>query len=203
MSKKFETWRKPSIYDMKFELIARPMIYQSAINEDIGYVRWSHTLRVKKIAKELAKFETDIIDIRKIETMAVIHDMFKYVENEEDDHGAKAADYLSLCLTGFEHDEKEKEEWDLVLEALKLHSSKDVETSNPYLKILIDADILDKVSLQYVVNYHKNFRADEPIMDCFEKFIAKVNSHKGLTRCYNSFKDISIEKTMRNILNCK
>ena len=103
----------------------------------------------------------------------------------EDDHGKKASLFLKMWLSAFGL-EKDKE-WKLVLDAITNHSDKvNAEKSrNNYYKVLADADVLDKVTIDYVMSAHKLFYNNYELNNIRNKFINKVIQYKGCTTLYN------------------
>lgn len=193
--------QKESIYEINFKPIVKSQIMNTAISKDIGQLRWSHTMRVTKLAMKLAEYMTESvnnirIDPRKVRIMCVLHDMYKYVEHDKDSHGPSVAKYLSSILDAFEMNDTELTEWTHVLNALHDHSLKNIEelkSSNPYLALLQDADVLDKLSLGWIWYTNKLFCGDELVEVTAEYYKSKVDKYTGATPGYKYLYDKAVE----------
>ena len=182
--------QRTTIYDINFKPIVKAHIMNTAVTRDIGQLRWAHTLRVTKLATKLAEYIPDKVDIRKVKMMCILHDMYKYIEYDEDCHGYMVSKYLDDILRAFvnEMDENEKKGWCEVSNALALHSDKDSEEArecNPYLALLQDADVLDKLSIGWIWQTNRIFASDEPVEVTANYYKDKVDQYVGGTPGYH------------------
>ena len=197
-NKSVKEYRSKNIYDIDFEQIMTATISASADKTDVAKFRISHCKRVADLAVKLAKKCGNGIDLRKVYIMGIIHDMFKYVDTGR--HGKLAADYLEkfylepfLGFNRYKKLSKEKNDhksWYQVLGALTVHSEKETmnlrtakgeTTSNIYMRILMDADVLDKLTEDYIRSYQDTFEPERSITDIINHHLNKVNKYSGVS----------------------
>lgn len=179
------------IHEIDFHRIMVGMIKATATTPKIAKFRINHIDRVKTLAMQLMVQEPNV-EPEKVEIMVLIHDMYKYTESFE--HGKAAAmslkeqfikPYLKRSEAWMTKKRyiREKEEWSKVYEALILHSEKAISPEkckkNPYLRIILDADILDKLTVGYIEGFWELFfepSTDEPdnILPVIKKYVERV-----------------------------
>jgi len=108
----------------------------------LGLHGWPHVKRVQRLCVRLSKGLRGV-DSEVVEVSALLHDVGKYVEKENNavDHGRASAEMAEEFLHSMEFDaEKAKE----VCHAIRVHTHGE-EPRSMEAKVLHDADMLDKM----------------------------------------------------------
>jgi len=108
----------------------------------LGLYGWSHVERVQRLCIQLAK-AAEGADVEILETSALLHDVGKYVEKENNalDHGRISAEMAEKFLRSTEFDVGKVE---AVCHAIRVHTHGE-EPQSVEAKLLHDADMLDKM----------------------------------------------------------
>lgn len=186
-----------SIYDVNFRMMAHAMITATANHQAISSFRIAHSERVKGLATTLANRSDMKVDSVKLGIICDIHDMYEYVTTEK--HGKLAAKFLQTFVDEYYPQlSGDKVEWLKAVEAVKLHSHKGVSTSNPYLMLLQDADVLDKISIGYIEAWYNTFQAND-IKEVVNVMVEKVRRYEGRTPAYSEIRqELSDKLTQYN-----
>lgn len=161
----------------------------------------------KKYNKENQLSKSDFKQIEKIVKlnanrsilfMGIIHDLYKMYESDKKSHGELAADWFtSYCKT---NKYKMKGVMKDIRDAVKHHSNKDKKTKNIYYKILCDADVLSKYSVENA--YEKSILLDMNLEDALKNsmnIIEKEKKYKGKTPFFNYLRDVNKRKVIEQI----
>ena len=177
-----------SIYDVNFEAIASTMIMATANHDGIARFRIAHCSRVKTLALKLVERSNLSIDQKKVAIMCDLHDMYEYVTTQK--HGKMAAKFLEKFVGEYYPQiSGDKVDWMKVIEAIEHHSNKTIVSTNQYLWVLQDADMLDKISTGYIENWYNVFTA-ESIAAVAKTMAAKVDKYNGRTQAYNDVRAV-------------
>ena len=185
-----------------FLKIAEATIHNTAPCKAYAHFRIDHMKRVYFITRSLSEsYPHGTFDLRKIGVMCAIHDMFKYATESE--HGEKAAKYLKELFIDeyIPDDHPEREEWLKVIEAVKLHSMKNISElpDNKYLHILMDADMLDKLHPAHIKSLQRVFHNDLTLTQIMDNKLYENESYIGKSLGYEKKKDLMIKETKSNI----
>ena len=193
-------YRDKPFKKIDFLKIVESTIHATAICKPYAHFRIDHTKRVYKIAKRLSYGYTNVkIDLDKVKVMCYIHDMFKYIADTHD-HGKCAASYLKIIIDEYYPFGQERSEWDLIIEAIENHSNKEmfIKVFNPYLALLADADMLDKIHIQHVKSLNNVFMKNQTLMETKNNLINAIKDYPGFSPNYQH-----IKKEMIDYLNDK
>lgn len=189
-----------------FLKIAEATIHATAPYKTFAHFRIDHTRRVYHLAGTLANsYKEGTFDLRKISVMCAIHDMYKYATDME--HGEKAADYLEKIFINeyFPEDHPERDEWMKVVEAVRLHSYKDCEVyvsdyeKNPYLEILRDADMLDKIHFSHIRSLQRVFMKNLSLNEIAIIVKKNIDEYHGISKGYNNLKMTMIDELYKRL----
>lgn len=205
------------LYKMNWESIMSGTLKGTAMSSKVGKFRIAHCLRVRDIVRELSIIEPGVQQ-DKAEIMAIIHDMYKY--SDDDTHGTAAAYMLKKIyvepylkrMAEWSIKTKyalEKEHWMKIYTALELHSDKGMKRntvavkSNPYLRVLMDADTLDHISIEYIEDCYNLFYdvTEESTktghLPLIEKYLDKIDNYQAKSDFYNAVLDKMLRKLKR------
>ena len=180
-----------SIYNVDFLSMAESMIRATANDEGVSNFRITHVKRVTELALEMSEGNNKI-DKRKLRIACQVHDMYEYVTTQK--NGELAGEFLRTFVDEYYPQMSgDKIEWMKAIEAVTLHSEKTVTSSNKYLDYLQDADVLDKLSVEYVTGWYDTFEASN-IKEVIDKSMTKVEKCPGKTPTFKEKKAELIEK---------
>lgn len=167
--------KKENIKDINFRSIVEAQIRATAISDEIATFRIDHIKRVAEIATSLCNIGEKTLDTFKLLTAIHVHDMYKYVNKEN--HGKLAAGYLFNFIDQYPLSESEKKEWRKVCKAIAGHSERPAKKGNKYAIILYQADKLDKLSVNYILEYSRiwNYTIEEAVKKMINK-VYKIQS---------------------------
>ena len=147
--------------------------------------------QVKRIVK--SKAEKSVI------FMGIIHDLFKMTEEVKDSHGILAAEWFTeYCkLNKYQMKGILKD----IRDAIKNHSSKgDMKNKNIFYKILCDADIISKYSVENA--YEKSIKLNMTMLESIKNsmnIIENKNGYKGHTPFFNHLRKINKNKVLNEL----
>ena len=141
-------------FSVPYEIIEYRFQHMKTVSS-ISYKILLSYLKDKSASKKLSKYEQKQLNIIKkhnLETtiifISMIHDIYKFVEDENIEHGDMASKFFknfckmnNIKIKGIVSD---------MFEAIKKHSDKDIKSKNIYLNILRDADMLSKLSSENI-----------------------------------------------------
>lgn len=205
----------PTMATTNFQQIATGMIKATSSSPEVAKFRINHTKRVAALGSKLALTEP-LVDPVKVKVMCLVHDMYKYTS--EADHGKMAAVWLKKFMVEpylkrsapFMSKKKflsEKSDWEHVYDALSKHSDKALsikECRHSYIRILMDADVLDKIAIEYITQWNDLFYDPEIVgpdnlLPIMAKMIQKVNKYEGKSNGYYSVKNNLLLVLLNNI----
>lgn len=93
------------------------------------------------------------LNIELVDVICVLHDIFPVLKGKYKDHAVKSAVIAEKILR--KSDEFNKKEIQLITEAIKHHSEKDIYTTNPYIEIAKDVDVFDCSLYRNAEGYYK------------------------------------------------
>jgi len=128
--------------DMKVTQLKPIEEYAKEQMTKLGLYGWPHVERVLRLCMQISKVEKEQVDRDVLEVAALLHDVAKYLEKENNalDHGDTGADMAEgfLDSIGFNEDKAES-----VCHAIRVHTHGE-EPHSVEARILHDADLLDK-----------------------------------------------------------
>ena len=136
--------------------------------------RIEHIHRVEQLALTLANETCEVVDKEILSMGAIMHDIAKYIDQPK--HNILGS-IITKFLLGDMIDEKTLEDVSgLVLN----HNAKDITDNNFSIeqKLLIDADIIDKLNLMRFVNAIIDSDDRKTTLEEFDKIIEKANCRK-------------------------
>lgn len=81
------------------------------------------------------------LDVELAEIICVLHDIYAVVEGKYEEHAKKSAEIARKMLE--DSGDFNKEEIELIADAIAHHSEKHVYTDEPYVELIKDVDVLD------------------------------------------------------------
>ena len=137
-------------------------------------MKMAHIHRVEHTALMLAEKSNEVIDYELLSMGAIMHDIAKYID--EPRHNA-----LGRILTKFLlEDMFDEETLDKIANLVLTHNCKNGSELNLTMeqKLLIDADIIDKLNLMRLTNVIYTYENKEDIIEEFYKILDKANNRK-------------------------
>ena len=187
-----EAKREKDFFEINFNEIARDLLLRTAPDVKYAEFRMNHTNRVYEIAKELMSFYTPQTSVdfgysnewtmneSIVKIMIDIHDAFKYVA--ENDHGKAARNFFTIFIESYyangSGDDDIKSHLIHAVNAIEMHSEKYVNTPNIYARLLMDADMIDKVHPEFIKASHETFNKNEDINMLMHYYINEVLQYK-------------------------
>lgn len=145
--------------------------------------RYNHTMRVVDIAKTICRLTKPSVPTWSVVFVCLMHDMFKFLDSKKLSHGAIAAQQFSnLCKA---YDVPRCQLRRDMKEALANHSNKDYSLgSNEIFAILVDADMLSKLSLE---QFKRKFENKGNVLWLIGEYISStgLQKYQGKTECYD------------------
>ncbi len=117
------------------------------------------------------------LDVELSEIISTLHDIYVIVEGKYEDHAKRGAEIAKQMLE--KSGDFDKEEIELITEAIAHHSEKQKYTNKPYVELAKDADVFD-CSLYENANGFYILHKPKDIYDEYVKRIRKVRRELGL-----------------------
>ena len=181
------------------------------MNDDKIKLKYNHTHRVVKIAKEIAEsLNLDEKETNRACVCALFHDIARFPQIESYDtfndsksfdHGDRGAEILK------ENNYND----DIVLKAVKYHNKKEIpkfdELTDMHCKLVRDADKIDIMGIWLHTNDNSNF-VDEDTINCFKNHTQTNNlpSYTGVTHTLRNLGfifDINYKRSIELIIERK
>lgn len=133
-----------------------------------------HIHRVESLALFLANEIDEEVDIEVLSMGCIMHDIAKFIDSPK--HNALGSILTKFLLADMYDEETIEKIANLVL----THNSKSTNNENLTIeqKLLIDADIIDKMNLIRFNNAINTLESEKLILEEFDKIIEKANTRK-------------------------
>lgn len=152
-------------------------------NEEECRYRYNHTLRVADIAKTICELTKPSVPTWSVVFVCLMHDMFKFLDSKKLSHGSIAAQQFSNLCKAYNVPKCQLRRD--MKEALANHSNKEYSLgSNEIFAILVDADMLSKLSLE---SFKRNFENRGNVLWAIGEYISfkGLQKYQGKTECYD------------------